>query len=46
MRTRIKVWLLKKLIGSLTEDAIKSNNHLLADKIIILEDELRKVNFF
>ena len=41
MRTRIKVWLLKKMIGSLVEDAIKSNDHLLANKIIALEDVLK-----
>ncbi|GMB01863.1 hypothetical protein [Pelosinus sp. IPA-1] len=46
MRTRIKIWLLKKLIGSLVEDAIQSNDHLLADKIIILEDAFKEVGFF
>jgi len=38
IRTRIKVWLLKKLIDSLTEDAIQSNNHILADQLISIGD--------
>lgn len=45
MRTRIKIWLLKKLIGSLVEDAIQSNDHLLADKAIVLQDALKGGGF-
>ena len=40
----IKIWLLKLLLRSLTEDAIKADDHLLADQLIFISDAIHEKN--
>lgn len=42
---KYKTFILKWLMCSIVNDALRTDNHILADKIIILEDALKEVGF-